>query len=84
VGNSGEVSNECTRMEDGRLELDQQTGMMAVDATRQYETAGRSTRTADVWRRAGRWGEGERQGCARVSKWELEYVCGARSCCPAI
>jgi hypothetical protein len=56
VGNSGEVSNECTRMEDGRLELDQQTGMMAVDATRQDETADRSTRTADVWRRAGRWG----------------------------
>jgi hypothetical protein len=43
-------------MEDGRLELDQQTGMMAVDATRQDETADRSTRTADVWRRAGRWG----------------------------
>jgi hypothetical protein len=67
VGNSGEGSNECTRMEEGRLELDQQTGMEAVDATRQDETAGRWTRTADVWRRAGRWGEGGRQGCARVT-----------------
>jgi hypothetical protein len=42
-------------MEDGRLELVQQTGMvqtgmMAVYATRQAEMAGRSTRTADVWR----------------------------------
>lgn len=54
VGNSGEGSNDCTRMEDGRLELDQQTGMRAG---RQDETAARSSRTADVWRQPGRWGE---------------------------
>ena len=52
VGNSGEGSNECTRMEDGRLELDQQTWMVALRTAKQDG----STRAADVWRQAGRWG----------------------------
>jgi hypothetical protein len=50
VGNSGEAGNECTRKEDGRLGLDQGTGMMAANAGEHEATVGSKTMTADVWR----------------------------------